>query len=101
MPAVNLAQWIERHQASREHDRARIVAGDIPRMHRALERLDCAAPQRLTAKESPFVELRAVSRREAFEEVARIKPAGGLEITLVTSLLELQRVHEECHRWRP
>ena len=76
VPAVHFAEWIELNQTASVRGRGGVVAGRILVMHHALERLDRAAPQGLTAKEGPLVELRAVAGRKALEKVAPIEPAG-------------------------
>ena len=88
MPAVHFAERIERDETAGVRGRGRVVAGRIPVVHHALERLDRPAPQGLAAKEGPLVELRAVARREALEEVAPIEAAGQLELAAVAGLLE-------------
>jgi len=81
--------------------RGRVLAGRIPVVHHALERLDRPPPQGLTAKESPLVELRAVAGREALKEIAQIEAAGRLELAAVAGLLELLRVDLQRPRGRP
>ena len=73
VPAVHFAERIEFNETAGVRGRGRVVAGRILVAHDALERLDRAAPQGLTAKESPLVELRAVAGRKAFEKVAEIE----------------------------
>ncbi len=89
VPGVDFAEGIERDETAGVRGRGRVLAGRIPVVHHALERLDRPPPQGLTAKESPFVELRAVAGREALEEIAQIEAAGRLELAAVAGLLEL------------
>jgi hypothetical protein len=71
VPGVDFAERIELDET--DGVRGRVVAGRIPVLHHALKRLDRSAAQGLSAKESPLVKVRAVTRREAHEKVAHIR----------------------------
>ena len=80
VPAVYFAERIEFNETAGVRRCGTVVAGRILVLHDALERLDRTAPQGLTAKEGPLVELRAVAGRKTFEKVAGIMTAGPLEL---------------------
>ena len=98
VPAVHFAERIELNETAGVRGRSRVVAGRILVVHHSLERLDRPAPQGLTAKEGPLVELRAVARRKALEKVAGIVTAGPLELAAVAGLLEQLRIHLQVDR---
>ena len=98
MPAVHFAERIELNKTAGVRGRGRVVAGRILVVHHTLKRLDRPAPQGLTAKESPLVELRAVAGREALEEIAQIEAAGRLELSAVAGLLEPLRIDLQVNR---
>ena len=98
MPTVHFAERIERDETAGVRGRGRVVAGRIPVVHHALERLDRAAPQGLPAKEGPLVEVRAVARRKALEEVTHIEAAGPLELAAVAGLLEQLGIDLQVNR---
>ena len=101
VPAVHFAERIELDKTAGVRGRGRIVAGRILVVHHALERLDRPAPQCLTAKESPLVELRAVAGRKTLEKVAEIMAARPLELAAVAGLLEQLGIHLQVDRCRP
>src|SRR5262249_48883806 len=98
---IHLAERIERNEPAGVRGCGRVVAGRIPILHHALERLDRPAPQGLAAKERPLVELRRVARRKALKEVAQIKAAGRFKLPVVARLLGQLRVHLQVDRSRP
>ena len=88
VPAIHFAEGIERDETAGMRGCGCVFAGRIFLVHHPLECLNRAPSQGLTAKESPLVELRAVSGREALEEVGAIEAASVLELAAIAGLLE-------------
>ena len=101
VPAVHFAKRIGFNKTDCVRGSGRVVANGMLVVHHSLKRLDQPAPQDLSTKEGPLVELRAVTGRKAVEKVTGITAARQLELTLVASLFEQLRIHLQVDRCRP